>query len=79
MIDLSAYGIPVSEYSKFKELCVNIYSFVANEEYANFQNAGYMGLYGGLTVQDIHERKNLKESEKILDFMEIKWYSLTVA
>ena len=42
---------------------------ITNEEYANFQNAGYMGLYGGLTVQDIHERKNLKENEKILDFM----------
>ena len=42
---------------------------ITNEEYANFQNAGYMGLYGGLTVQDIHEKKNLKENEKILDFM----------
>ena len=42
---------------------------ITNEEYAKFQNAGYMGLYGGLTVQDIHERKNLKEDEKILDFM----------
>ena len=42
---------------------------ITNEEYAKFQNAGYMGLYGGLTVQDIHERKNLKENEKILDFM----------
>ena len=42
---------------------------ITNEEYANFQNAGYMGLYGGLTVQDIHDRKNLKENEKILDFM----------
>ena len=29
---------------------------ITNEEYAKFQNAGYMGLYGGLTVQDIHER-----------------------
>ena len=42
---------------------------ITNEEYANFQNAGYMGLYGGLTVQDIHEKKKLKENEKILDFM----------
>lgn len=38
-------------------------------EYATFQNAGYMGLYGGLTVEDIHKRKNLSESEKILDNM----------
>lgn len=42
---------------------------ITNEEYAKFQNAGYMGLYGGLTVEDIHERKNLKADEKILDFM----------
>jgi len=42
---------------------------ITNEEYAHFQNAGYMGLYGGLTVDDIHKRKNLKDDEKILDFM----------
>lgn len=28
-----------------------------------------MGLYGGLTVDDIHKRKKLKDDEKILDFM----------
>ncbi len=38
-------------------------------EYAQFQNAGYMGLYGGLTAADIHRRKKLKKSEKILDHM----------
>ena len=43
---------------------------ITNQEYAEFQNAGYMGLYGGLTVDDIHERKKLKDNEKILDFME---------
>ena len=37
--------------------------------YAIFQNAGYKGLYGGLTMQDIHERKGLKKSQKILDHM----------
>jgi DNA-damage-inducible protein D len=42
---------------------------ISNEEYAAFQNAGYMGLYGGLKVEDIHKRKNLKKDEKILDFM----------
>lgn len=42
---------------------------ITNQEYAEFQNAGYMGLYGGLTVQDIHRKKNLNEKEKILDFM----------
>ncbi len=42
---------------------------ITNKEYAEFQNAGYMGLYGGLTVENIHQRKNLKDNEKILDFM----------
>lgn len=42
---------------------------ITNQEYAEFQNAGYIGLYGGLTVEDIHSRKNLKDKEKILDFM----------
>ncbi len=43
---------------------------ITNQEYAEFQNAGYMGLYGGLTVDDIHKKKNLGVTEKILDFME---------
>lgn len=42
---------------------------MSDEDYAIFQNAGYMGLYGGLKVGDIHQRKGLKENEKILDFM----------
>lgn len=39
------------------------------EEYAEFQNAGYMGLYGGLRVADIHTRKGLSPEQKILDHM----------
>ena len=27
---------------------------ITNEEFAIFQNAGYIGLYGGLDVDDIH-------------------------
>jgi len=42
---------------------------ITNEEYATFQNAGYMGLYGGMKVEDIHQKKGLKKKEKILDFM----------
>jgi hypothetical protein len=42
---------------------------VIDEEYAVFQNAGYKGLYGGLDVEDIHKRKGLRDSDKILDFM----------
>ena len=32
---------------------------ITNEEFAIFRNAGYMGLYGGLDVEDIHARKEL--------------------
>jgi DNA-damage-inducible protein D len=39
------------------------------ESFAIFQNAGYKGLYGGLTMQDIHTKKKLKKSQKILDHM----------
>lgn len=39
------------------------------KDYAVFQNYGYMGLYGGLGAKEIHERKGLKKSQKILDHM----------
>jgi DNA-damage-inducible protein D len=42
---------------------------ITDEEFAIFQNAGYMGLYGGMTVADIHRKKKLKDKDKILDFM----------
>lgn len=38
-------------------------------EYAIFQNYGYMGLYGGLKAKDIHEKKELKKNQQILDHM----------
>ncbi len=42
---------------------------IESKDYAIFQNHGYMGLYGGLGAKDIHERKGLKKSQKILDHM----------
>ena len=42
---------------------------VAPKDYAIFQNHGYMGLYGGLTAQDIHARKRLKQGQQILNHM----------
>ena len=42
---------------------------ITNEEFAIFQNAGYMGLYGGLDVDDIHAKKKLDAGQKILDYM----------
>lgn len=38
-------------------------------DYAVFQDHGYRGLYGGLGAKDIHVRKRLKKSQKILDHM----------
>lgn len=42
---------------------------ITAEEFAIFQNAGYMGLYGGMTVDDIHDKKELEVGQKILDYM----------
>lgn len=39
------------------------------KDYAIFQNAGYRGLYGGLSAGDIKARRNLGKSENILDHM----------
>lgn len=38
-------------------------------DYAVFQDHGYKGLYGGLGAKDLHSRRELKKSEKILDHM----------
>lgn len=38
-------------------------------DYAIFQDHGYRGLYGGEGAKDIHQRKGLKKSQKILDHM----------
>lgn len=42
---------------------------ITNQEYATFQDAGYRGLYGGLTARDIAENKGLQSGEEILDHM----------
>ncbi len=38
-------------------------------DYAIFMDHGYRGLYGGLGMRDIHERKRLKPKEQVLDHM----------
>ncbi len=45
---------------------------ITSLEYATFQDAGYRGLYGGMTAQDIAENKGLKDGEEILDFNQVK-------
>lgn len=40
------------------------------DDFATFQDHGYMGLYGGLRENDIHERKRLtSDTQHILDYM----------
>ncbi len=57
------------EMKKHNMSLLKIASVAGVESFAIFQNAGYKGLYGGLTMQDIHNNKNLKKSQKILDHM----------
>src|ERR1017187_5800753 len=38
-------------------------------DYAIFMDHGYRGLYGGLGMRDIHERKRLKPKQQVLDYM----------
>jgi DNA-damage-inducible protein D len=42
---------------------------ITPQDFGIFQNHGYKGLYNGLTAEDIHQRKGLKKSQKILDHM----------
>ncbi len=42
---------------------------ITTQDFAIFQDHGYMGLYGGLKSKDIHARKGLKKQQHILDYM----------
>lgn len=42
---------------------------ITSSDFAIFQDHGYMGLYAGLRASDVHSRKGLKKSQKILDYM----------
>lgn len=57
------------EMKKHNTSLMHTASSAGVENYAIFQNAGYKGLYGGLTMQDVHKRKGLKKTQKILDHM----------
>ncbi|SDL19127.1 DNA damage-inducible protein D [Natronincola ferrireducens] len=59
----------LKEHNKKLVDAANSAGVKSNMEYAIFQNHGYQGLYGGLNAKDIHERKQLKKSQKILDHM----------
>jgi DNA-damage-inducible protein D len=42
---------------------------ITSDEHAEFQNAGYKGLYGGLTEDDIHVLKKLELGDEISNWM----------
>jgi DNA-damage-inducible protein D len=47
----------------------NTFDSFCDQDYVIFQGHGYKGLYGGLGAKEIHARKGLKKSQKILDHM----------
>ena len=57
------------EHNKLLSAAAHDAGVIDARDYAIFQNHGYKGLYGGLGAKEIHERKGLKKSQKILDHM----------
>jgi DNA-damage-inducible protein D len=59
----------LSEHNKALSAAAKAAGVETSLDYAVFQDHGYKGLYGGLGAKDIHARKGLKKSHKILDHM----------
>lgn len=59
----------IAEHNKSLADSANKAGVCTSKEYAIFQNKGYQGLYGGLGAKEIHKKKGLKKSQKILDHM----------
>ena len=59
----------MKRHNKSLAEAANMAGITDPRDYAIFQNKGYQGLYGGLGRKEIHERKGLKKSQDILDFM----------
>lgn len=57
------------EHNKSLAEAARMAGITEQRDYAKFQNMGYKGPYGGLGAKEIHERKGLKKSQKILDYM----------
>ncbi|MGL4638087.1 MAG: DNA damage-inducible protein D [Beijerinckiaceae bacterium] len=59
----------LSEHNKALSAAAKQAGVETTLDYAIFQDHGYRGLYGGMSARDIHSRKDLKKSQKILDHM----------
>jgi DNA-damage-inducible protein D len=59
----------IREHNKSLAEAAQIAGVKTPVDYAVFQNKGYQGLSGGIGVKEIHKRKELKKTQKILDNM----------
>ena len=59
----------LAEHNKYLAAAAKDAGVETSLDYAIFQDHGYKGFYGGMGAKDIHARKRLKKSEKILDHM----------
>ncbi len=59
----------MKEHNKHLASAAKEAGVIEPRDYAIFQDHGYRGLYGGLGQTDIHKRKGLKKTQKILDHM----------
>lgn len=59
----------LAEHNKYLAAAAKDAGVETSLDYAIFQDHGYRGLYGGMGAKDIHARKGLKKSQKILDHM----------
>jgi DNA-damage-inducible protein D len=59
----------MAEHNKLLADAARAAGVIRPQEYAVFQNYGYMGLYNGLDAKGIHKKKGLKKSQGILDHM----------
>jgi DNA-damage-inducible protein D len=59
---MSTYNVRLAEAAKQAGV-------IEPQDFATFQDHGYIGLYDGMRENDIHARKGLQPEEKILDYM----------
>lgn len=57
----------LADHNRHLSQAANQSGVITTQDFAIFHDHGYMGLYGGLRAQDIHQRKALKPGEHILD------------
>ncbi len=63
------YRVQLGLYNRKLAQTAHNAGVITSDEHAAFQNAGYRGLYGGLTEDDIHALKKLAPHEEISNWM----------